>query len=157
MKKKKKSTEIIITQNKRAKHEFYIEKELEAGLVLLGWEVKSLRSGQVNISNSYVLIKHREVYLFGAVFQPLIVSTSHEVFDPARTRKILLKKHEINFLFNCINRKRYTAIALSLFWKSSWAKMKIGVAMGKKKYDKRIKIKEREWQINKKRTTDYLS
>ncbi|MGL9769753.1 MAG: SsrA-binding protein SmpB [Sodalis sp. (in: enterobacteria)] len=146
-----------IAQNKRAKHEYVIEKEFEAGLSLQGWEVKSLRAGKVNISNSYVLLKDSEAYLFGADFQPLTLASLHVVCNPIRTRKLLFNKSELNSLFSYVNREGYTIIALSLYWKKAWVKVKIGIAKGKKEYDKRTNIKEREWQLDKARIMKHNS
>lgn len=140
-----------IALNKRARHEYFIEQEIEAGLELQGWEVKSLRAGKANITDSYVLLKKGEAWLFGATFTPLSVASSHVVCDPMRTRKLLLNQREINTLFGLINRDGYTVVALSLYWKNAWVKVKIGIAKGKKQHDKREDIKDREWQINKSR------
>lgn len=146
-----------ITQNKRARHEYFIEKEFEAGLSLQGWEVKSLRAGKAKISDSYVLLKDGEAYLFGATFQPLVVASSHMVCDQMRTRKLLLNKRELDSLFVRVNREGYTVVALSLYWKNAWVKVRIGVARGKKKYEKRTDIKEREWQLDKARLMKHTS
>ncbi|WP_410013963.1 SsrA-binding protein SmpB [Sodalis sp. C49] len=140
-----------IAQNKRARHEYFIEEEFEAGLALQGWEVKSLRAGKANISDSYVLLKDGEAFLFGATFQPLMAASSHVVCDPMRTRKLLLNKRELSSLFGRVNREGYTVVALSLYWKNAWTKVKIGVAKGKKDFDKREDVKSREWQVDKAR------
>lgn len=140
-----------IALNKRARHEYFIEEEFEAGLSLQGWEVKSLRAGKANISESYVLLKNGEAWLFGATITPLTVASSHVVCDPTRTRKLLLNQRELATLFGKINREGYTVVALSLYWKNAWVKIKIGVAKGKKLFDKRADIKDREWQVNKAR------
>ncbi|MCC8365494.1 MULTISPECIES: SsrA-binding protein SmpB [Xenorhabdus] len=140
-----------IAMNKRARHEFFIEEEFEAGLSLQGWEVKSLRAGKANISESYVLLKNGDAYLFGATITPLNVASSHVVCDPTRSRKLLLNKRELDSLYGRINREGYTIVALSLYWKNAWCKIKIGVAKGKKAHDKRSDIKEREWKLDKAR------
>ncbi|SNC58952.1 SsrA-binding protein SmpB [Sodalis endosymbiont of Henestaris halophilus] len=140
-----------IAQNKRVRHEYLIEQEFEAGLSLQGWEVKSLRAGRVNINESYVLLRDGEAYLFGARFPPLPVVSSHVVCDPIRTRKLLLTKRELYLLLEYMNRKNYTVVALSLYWKNAWVKVKIGSAKGKKEHHKRTSIKEREWQRDKER------
>lgn len=140
-----------IALNKRARHEYFIEEEFEAGLSLQGWEVKSLRAGKVNISDSYILLKNGEAWLFGATITPLSVASSHVVCDPTRTRKLLLNQKELSSLFGRINREGYTVVALSMYWKNAWVKIKIGVAKGKKQFDKRADIKDREWQLNKAR------
>ncbi|EPJ0400904.1 SsrA-binding protein SmpB [Providencia rettgeri] len=140
-----------IAMNKRARHEYSIEEEFEAGLSLQGWEVKSLRAGKANIGDSYVLLRDGEAYLFGANFTPLTVASSHVVCDTTRSRKLLLNQRELDTLYGKVNREGYTVIALSLYWKNAWCKVKIGVARGKKSHDKRSDIKEREWQLDKAR------
>lgn len=140
-----------IAMNKRARHEYSIEEEFEAGLSLQGWEVKSLRAGKANIGDSYVLLRDGEAYLFGANFTPLTVASSHVVCDPTRSRKLLLNQRELDTLYGKFNREGYTVIALSLYWKNAWCKVKIGVAKGKKAHDKRSDIKDREWQLDKAR------
>lgn len=140
-----------IAQNKRARFEYFIEEEIEAGLSLQGWEVKSLRAGKANLSDSYVTFRDCEAYLFGATITPLSVASSHVVCDPTRTRKLLLNKRELDSLFGRVNREGYTVVALSMYWKNAWVKVKIGVAKGKKEHDKRDDIKDREWQTAKAR------
>ncbi|BAN97489.1 SmpB protein [Plautia stali symbiont] len=140
-----------IALNKRARHEYFIEEEFEAGMALQGWEVKSLRAGKANISDSYILLSDGEAYLFGSTFQPLAVASSHVVCDPTRNRKLLLNQRELDSLFGRVNREGYTVVALSLYWKNAWAKLKIGVARGKKEHDKRADIKDREWKMDKAR------
>ncbi len=140
-----------IALNKRARHEYFIEEEFEAGLALQGWEVKSLRAGKANIGDSYVLLRDGEAYLFGANFTPMAVASTHVVCDPTRTRKLLLNQRELDSLYGRVNREGYTVVALSLYWKNAWCKVKIGVAKGKKQHDKRSDLKEREWQLDKAR------
>lgn len=150
-KKKPKQTSNTIALNKRVRHEYFIEDEIEAGLSLQGWEVKSMRAGKANISDSYIIFKNGEAYLFGATIQPLSVASTHIVCDPTRTRKLLLKQRELASLFGKANRDGFTIVALSLYWKGPWAKIKIGVAKGKKQHDKRDDIKDREWKVTKDR------
>ncbi|WP_338557559.1 SsrA-binding protein SmpB [Erwinia sp. E_sp_B04_7] len=140
-----------IAMNKRARHEYSIEEEFEAGLSLQGWEVKALRAGKANISESYIMLRDGEAFLFGATFQPLIGASTHVVCDPTRTRKLLLKERELSTLFGKANRDGYTIVALSMYWKNAWAKLKIGVAKGKREHDKRDDIKDREWKTDKAR------
>lgn len=140
-----------IALNKRARHEYFIEEEIEAGLSLQGWEVKSLRAGKANISESYILLRDGDAYLFGSTFQPLSVASSHVVCDPTRNRKLLLNQKELDSLYGLVNRQGYTVVALSLYWKNAWCKLKIGVAKGKKEHDKREDIKQREWKVDKAR------
>lgn len=139
-----------IALNKRARHEYFIEEEFEAGLALQGWEVKSLRAGKANISDSYVLLRDGEAFLFGANITPMVVASTHVVCDPTRTRKLLLNQRELDSLYGRVNRRLYRSGAL-LYWKNAWCKVKIGVAKGKKQHDKRSDIKEREWQVDKAR------
>ena len=150
-KKKVKPESNTIALNKRARHDYFIEDEIEAGLELQGWEVKSMRAGKANISDSYVIFKNGEAFLFGASIQPLNVASTHIVCDPTRTLKLLLNKRELASLFSKANRDGFTIVALSLYWKSAWAKVKIGLAKGKKQHDKRDDIKEREWKVTKDR------
>ncbi|WP_105887389.1 SsrA-binding protein SmpB [Haemophilus influenzae] len=150
-KKKVKPNSNTIALNKRARHDYFIEDEIEAGLELQGWEVKSMRAGKANISDSYVIFKNGEAFLFGASIQPLNVASTHIVCDPTRTRKLLLNKRELASLFGKANRDGFTIVALSFYWKSAWAKVKIGLAKGKKQQDKRDDIKEREWKVTKDR------
>lgn len=150
-KKSHKPGSATIALNKRARHEYFIEDEIEAGLLLQGWEVKSLRAGKANISDSYVIMRDGEAYLFGATITPLNVASTHVVCDPTRTRKLLLKQRELANLYGQINRDGYTVVALSLYWKNAWCKIKIGVAKGKKDHDKRDTIKDREWKLDKAR------
>lgn len=151
IKKKVKPNSNTIALNKRARHDYFIEDEIEAGLELQGWEVKSMRAGKANISDSYVILKNGEAFLFGASIQPLNVASTHIVCDPTRTRKLLLNKRELASLFGKANRDGFTIVALSLYWKNAWAKVKIGLAKGKKQQDKRDDIKEREWKVTKDR------
>ncbi|NBM71134.1 SsrA-binding protein SmpB [Proteus sp. G4406] len=150
-KKSHKPGSATIALNKRARHEYFIEDEIEAGLSLQGWEVKSLRAGKANISDSYVIMRDGEAYLFGATITPLNVASTHVVCDPTRTRKLLLKQRELANIYGQINRDGYTVVALSLYWKNAWCKIKIGVAKGKKDHDKRDTIKDREWKLDKAR------
>ncbi|TCP96486.1 SsrA-binding protein [Cricetibacter osteomyelitidis] len=150
-KKKVKAGSNTIALNKRARHDYFIEDEIEAGLELQGWEVKSMRAGKANISDSYVIFKNGEAYLFGAMITPLSVASTHIVCDPTRTRKLLLNKRELDSLFGKANRDGFTIVALSLYWKQAWAKVKIGLVKGKKQHDKRDDIKEQEWKRQKER------
>lgn len=156
-KKKEQKPGYVIAKNKRARHEYFIEQEFEAGLSLQGWEVKSLRAGKANIGDSYVLLSHGAAYLVGANFQPLTMASSHVFCNPMRTRKLLLNKYELDSLYSLVNRKGYTITALLLYWKNTWVKLQIGVAKGKKEHDKRTEIKEREWQLDKARLMRHIS
>ncbi|WP_041070162.1 SsrA-binding protein SmpB [Candidatus Ishikawella capsulata] len=141
----------IITKNKGAYYKYNIEKELIAGIVLEGWEVKAIRAGKINITDSYISLQKGEAYLFGATFQPLAMASSHIICEAVRPRKLLLNRQEIKLIYNYINRDGYTSIPLSLYWKNAWCKITIGIARGKKYHDKRSTIKKREWEVYKKR------
>jgi SsrA-binding protein len=140
-----------IAVNKRARHEYFIEDTYEAGLVLEGWEVKSLREGRVQLSESYVLIKNGEAWLFGAHISPLLSASTHVNPDATRTRKLLLHGNEIARLIGAVEREGYAVVPLKLFWKRGRAKLEIGVGKGKKLHDKRAVQKERDWNREKER------
>ncbi|MCY3751202.1 MAG: SsrA-binding protein SmpB [Gammaproteobacteria bacterium] len=150
-KKKDKTPDNTIARNKKARFEYSIEDKFEAGLVLEGWEVKSLRAGKIQINESYVLLKDREAFLFGALITPLPTASTHVRTDPQRTRKLLLNRAEINRLANAVERQGYTVIPLTMYWKNSRAKLAIGVAKGKKTHDKRQAERDRDWQLQKER------
>jgi len=149
--KKKGPPGAVITVNKKALHDYHIEDRLEAGIVLEGWEVKALRAGKVQLRDSYVIIKNGEAWLLGALINPLPTASTHIQPDPQRTRKLLLHKDEINRLIGAIERKGYTVVALSLYWKNGKAKVEIGLAKGKKLHDKRAAERERDWAREKQR------
>lgn len=148
---KPKKASTVIAVNRRASHDYFIEERYEAGLSLQGWEVKSLRAGKVNISESYVTVKNSQLYLFGATITPLKTSCAFVVSDPTRTRTLLMNRREINKLMGLSQRSGYTIMPLKLYWKGSWAKLEIALARGKQDHDKRDSIKEREWQRDKAR------
>jgi len=133
----------IVCQNKKAYHDYSIEETLEAGIQLQGTEVKSLREGKANLKDSYVLIKDSEAYLFNCHISPYTHGNimNHE---PLRTRKLLLHRKEIDRLRGKIQQKGYTLLPLKLYFKGSHAKVEVGLARGKRLYEKREAIKERE-------------
>ncbi|MBT8429045.1 MAG: SsrA-binding protein SmpB, partial [Gammaproteobacteria bacterium] len=135
-----------IARNKRARFEYFIEDRIEAGLVLEGWEVKSLRAGKAQITESYVLLKDNQVWLFGSHITPLSTASTHVHPDPTRTRKLLLNRSEINRLIGAVERRGYTLVPLSMYWSKGRAKLEIGLAKGKKQHDKRATEKDRDWQ-----------
>ncbi|MBI4356358.1 MAG: SsrA-binding protein SmpB [Gammaproteobacteria bacterium] len=151
------SSASIIALNRKAEHQYFIEKRLEAGLALLGWEVKSLRAGQGQISESYVIIRKGEAELLGSVITPLLSASSHVESEPARTRRVLLHRREIDLLQGLITRKGYTLIPLRLYWKKGFAKIELGIAKGKKQHDKRATLKEKEWKRHKERLSRKIS
>lgn len=152
--KQKLDTDIAI--NRKARFEYEIEDRYEAGLVLQGWEVKSLRAGKVQIDQSYVILKNNEAFLLGALITPLQTVSTHVIPDPTRTRKLLLHESELNKLIGSVERKGYTLIPLKLYWKNNRVKLAIALAKGKKLHDKRATEKERDWQRDKQRSNKNL-
>ena len=151
MSKTKKTSPATITINKKAKHDYFIEQRFEAGLVLEGWEVKSLRAGKVHLRDSYVVLKKGEAFLIGCHITPLKTVSIHTNPDPTRTRKLLLNQEELNKLYGAVERKGHTIVALALYWKRGRAKCEIGLAKGKKQFDKRKTIKDRDWKRDQER------
>jgi SsrA-binding protein len=151
MKTKTKITSGSISVNKKALHEYFIEQKLEAGIVLEGWEVKSLRAGRLQITESHIILKRNEAWLLGAQIQPLATASTHVNADPTRTRKLLLNRSELKKLIGSVERDGYTLIPLAMYWKNNRVKIEIAVAKGKKLHDKRDSEKEREWSREKER------
>ncbi|HVT35484.1 MAG TPA: SsrA-binding protein SmpB [Nevskiaceae bacterium] len=141
----------LIAQNRRARHDYFIEETFEAGLALQGWEVKSLRDGRANVAEAYVVLKNNEAFLIGAHFTPLKTASTHVQPDPTRTRKLLLHEREIAQLIGKVERAGYTVVPLDLHWTRGRAKASIGLAKGKKQHDKRADLKQRDWQRQKER------
>jgi SsrA-binding protein len=147
--KKPKPGRATIAQNKRARFDYQIGDRFEAGIALTGWEVKSLRAGKATLTDTYVLLKDGEAFLLGAHITPLNTASTHIIADPDRTRKLLLNKREISKLFSVTTQKGHTCIPLALYWKGNKIKCEIALASGKKQFDKRATIKEREWNRDK--------
>jgi SsrA-binding protein len=150
-KKNNKQQNATIAVNRQAKFEYTIEEKFEAGIVLEGWEVKSLRDGRVQLKESYVAIKRGEAWLSGAHISPLLSASTHVNPDSIRAKKLLLNRHELNKLIGAVERKGYTLIPLSMYWKNGRAKLEIGLAKGKQLHDKRAASKDRDWQREKAR------
>jgi SsrA-binding protein len=150
-KKNKTQQNATIAVNRQATHEYFIEERFEAGLVLEGWEVKSLRDGRVQLKESYVVIKRGEAWLSGAHISALLSASTHVNPDAVRQKKLLLNRHELNKLIGAVERKGYTIIPLSMYWKNGRAKLEIGLAKGKQLHDKRATVKDRDWQREKAR------
>jgi SsrA-binding protein len=150
-KKDEKDADRIIALNRRARHDYFIEDTYEAGLMLMGWEVKSLRDGRGNIAEAYVVIKKGEAWLIGAQFSPLLSASTHVNPEPTRTRKLLLNAKELATLIGKVERAGYTLVPLDLHWTRGRAKLQVGLAKGKKQHDKRADIKERDWNRQKDR------
>lgn len=149
--KKKKPTGNTIALNKRAKFEYSLEDRFEAGVSLLGWEVKALRDGRIAFNESYVLLRDGEAFLFGAQITPLIAASTHVITDPTRTRKLLMHRREINRLFGAVERQGYTVVPTAMYWKDNRVKVEVALAKGKQQHDKRNTEKERDWQRDKQR------
>lgn len=148
---KLKPTQSRIADNKKARFDYHIEESVEAGLVLEGWEVKSLRAGRVQITESYVHIRDGEAWLLGARITPLETVSTHVTADPTRTRKLLLQRRELDHLIGAVERKGYTLVALNLHWSKGRVKADIGLAKGKKTHDKRAAVKDRQWKRQQER------
>jgi SsrA-binding protein len=133
-----------IAQNRKAWHDYFIEQKFEAGMVLYGWEVKSMRAGRAQLKEAYVVVENGEIFLIGAHVSPLPSASTHVHPDPVRKRKLLLHREEISKLVGSVERKGYTLVPLALYWKKGKAKLEIGLAKGKQAHDKRASIKERE-------------
>jgi SsrA-binding protein len=141
----------VIVLNKKARFDFFIEEEFEAGISLLGWEIKSLRQKKVNLSDAYVLMKQGEAYLLGARIEPLPTVSTHVFADPIRTRKLLMHRKELSRLIGSVERAGFTLIPLALYWKNNRVKLRLALAKGKKTHDKRETIKSRDWDRQKAR------
>jgi SsrA-binding protein len=140
-----------IADNKKAFHDYFIEERFEAGLALEGWEVKSIRAGRVQLKEAYVIVKDEEVWLLGCHISPLTTASTHIKPDPVRTRKLLLHAREIAKLIGKVERAGYALVPLDLHFKKGRIKLEIGLAKGKKQYDKRETEKQRDWQREKAR------
>ncbi|MDB5763560.1 MAG: smpB [Herminiimonas sp.] len=135
-----------IVDNKKAFHDYFIEERYEAGIVLEGWEAKSIRAGRVQLKEAYVIVRSGEVFLFGAHISPLPTASTHIHPDPVRTRKLLLNAEEIKKLIGKVERSGYTLVPLNLHYLKGRIKCEVGLAKGKKQHDKRDTEKERDWQ-----------
>jgi SsrA-binding protein len=151
MSKKPKTSPDTIVLNKKARHDYFIEDSLEAGLALTGWEVKALRAGRVQLVDSYVIFKDGEAWLLGAMITPLQTASTHFVTDPQRTRKLLLQKRQLAYLMGAVQQKGYTCLCLKLYWKNHLVKAEIALAKGKQLHDKRDTDRERDWNLEKQR------
>jgi len=140
-----------IALNKRARFEYQIEERLEAGIALLGWEVKALREGRVQFADSYVLLKDNEAFLFGCQINPLQTASTHVNPDPLRTRRLLLHRKQIDQLKGAVERKGKTVVPTAMYWLKGRAKLEIAIATGKKQHDKRRTERDRDWERSKAR------
>lgn len=149
MSKENNQTNSQIAENRKARHDFFLEQFFEAGLMLKGWEVKSLRAGRAQIAESYVIIKDGEAWLIGANITPLITASTHVKAVPDRTRKLLLHEAELQKLIGAVQRKGYTIVPVNLHWRNNIVKLEIALAKGKKQFDKRETEKQRDWERQK--------
>jgi SsrA-binding protein len=135
-----------ITENKKAFHDYFVEDRYEAGIVLEGWEIKSIRAGRAQIKESYVVLKDGEAFLIGAHISPLITASTHDKHDPTRTRKLLLHRGELNRLIGKVERAGFALVPIDLHFTRGKVKLAIGLAKGKKQHDKRDAEKDRDWK-----------
>lgn len=150
-KKKKPADSSTIALNKKARFDYFVEETVEAGLVLQGWEVKSLRAGRIQLKEGYVIIQNNEAWLLGAHISALPSASTHIQPDPVRTRKLLLHRRELDRLIGAIDRQGYTLVPTAMYWHRGRAKLEVGIAKGKKQQDKRASIKARDWEREKHR------
>ena len=149
MAKSKKMPPGSIAQTRRARHDYFIEQRFEAGMMLQGWEVKSIRDGKVQLAESYVQLHKGEAYLAGCNITPLLSASTHVVAEPQRVRKLLLHAKELAILFVASQQKGYTCVPLAMYWKGNKIKCEVALGKGKKMHDKRATTKEKDWQRDK--------
>jgi len=140
-----------IAKNKRATFDYQISEKFEAGMVLQGWEVKSLRAGKVQLTDAFVQLRNGEAWLYGCGITPLISASTHHTTVSQRPKKLLLHRRELSRLIGSVERKGFTIVGMRLYWNRGRVKVEIGLAKGKKEFDKRATIKERDWQRDKAR------
>ena len=140
-----------IIQNRKAFHDYFVEERFEAGLVLEGWEVKSVRAGRANITEGYVVVRKEALWLLGAHISPLPTASAHVTPDPVRTRKLLMHADEIRKLIGKVEQRGYTLIPIDLHYKGGRIKLEIGLAKGKQQHDKRATERDKQWQRDKQR------
>ena len=142
---------MTIVENRKASHEYFIEERYEAGIALEGWEVKAIRAGRAQLKEAYVMVRGEEIFLIGAHISPLPAASTHVHPDPVRTRKLLLHAEEIRRLIGRVDRAGYTLVPLDLHYVRGRVKINIGLAKGKKQYDKRAAEKEKDWKREQQR------
>ena len=133
-----------IADNRKARHDYFIEEEFEAGIVLEGWEVKSIRAGRIQLAESHIIIRDGELFVLNMHISPLETASTHIRPDATRSRKLLMHKREISKLIGRVEQRGYTLVPLNLYYKKGRIKMTVALAKGKKQHDKRDTIKERE-------------
>ncbi len=137
---------MAIVQNKKAQHDFFIEDRYEAGLVLEGWEVKSIRAGRAQLNEAYVVIREGELYLLNSHISPLPTASTHITPDPTRTRKLLLRGEEIRKLIGKVERAGYALVPLNLHYSKGRIKLEVGLAKGKRQFEKRADQQDKDWK-----------
>ena len=142
---------MAIVQNRRAVHDYSIEERFEAGLSLQGWEVKSTRAGQCQLNEAYVIVKEGELFLLNAHISTLPTTSTHEHADPTRTRKLLMHTAEIRRLIGKVERAGYTLVPLDLHFARGRVKLAVGLAKGKRQFEKRDAEQERDWKRQQQR------
>ncbi len=147
--KKAKASPGTIALNKRAKFDYQLNERFEAGMVLTGWEMKSIRAGKVQLTDTYVFLKNGEAFLLACNITPLLAASTHVVAEPMRSRKLLLHKRELARLATATQQKGQTCVAVAMYWKGHRVKLEIALATGKKEFDKRATIKDRDWNRDK--------
>lgn len=135
-----------IAENRKARFNYAIEERFEAGIVLTGWEIKAIRSGQVQLTDGYVVIKDGELFLIGLRINALRSASTHVKPEPDRTKKLLMHKAEIRRLIGKVEQKGHTLVPMSLYYKGGRVKVEVALAKGKATHDKRETIKDREWE-----------
>ena len=149
--KSSKSNSNTIALNKKARHEYFLHDKFEAGVELQGWEVKSIRAGKVNISETYIHLKNGEAFLLVSQIQSLNCASTHVICDPMRYRKLLLSRKELDRLVGATERDGYSLVATAMYWKKCWVKLEFHLAKGKKMHDKREDGKNKDWSREKER------
>ena len=138
-----------IAENRRARFEYHIDEQHEAGIVLEGWEIKAIREGQVQLTDGYVVIREGELYLIGCRINPLRQASTHVHPEADRTKKLLMKKAEIRRLIGKVEQRGFTMVPLNLHYKGGRVKVDIALAKGKSQHDKRETEKKRDWEREK--------
>jgi len=137
---------VAIVQNKKAQHDYFIEDRYEAGLVLEGWEVKAVRAGRAQLNEAYVVIRGGELFLLNGHISPLPTASTHITPDPTRTRKLLLRAEEIRKLIGKVERAGYALVPLDLHYSKGRIKLEVGLAKGKRQFEKRADQQDKEWK-----------
>jgi len=140
-----------IVENRKARHDYFIEERFEAGLVLEGWEVKAIRAGHVQLQESYIIVRDGEIFIIGMHVSPLPTTSTHIRPDATRTRKLLLRAEEIRKLIGKTEQRGYTMVPLNLHYRNGRIKLDFGLGRGKKQHDKRDAARDKDWAREKER------